>query len=184
MTEETANKKVYEDDELREMSIEDANSILNDEQFERWNELHTEELKQEAREHKQVKQETRKEALDIVADSARDEVYDEIKLRGATLRVNCSLNNEQQDAIQRIQKLSDNVDDKNEDVDVERFNDFQDALYEVLGAVLVDYDKRDVEDKFSELGLTGIRNVANEAIQKYMDKINEKEEVVEKFQQK
>ncbi len=168
-------EKTYSDAEMKELSLEEANSRLNDEQFERWNRLHDEKIMEQAERNEQRIEEEDNEAIDALKRSAENKLTDSIEVLGTELEVNISLNQRQKDLFQRLREL------ENDEDSIEKIGETENFIYELLGEISVNYSEDDWREKFEDVGFSGLQMIIQEIMRKYQKGFKEKNEVVKNF---
>ncbi len=176
--------KKYTEDELKELSIEEANTVLSEEQFEHWAELHNKKLEEQAEENWKNIQEDNEEAIDTLVKASKDELIEEIEVMGAILKINVSLNKKQKELFSKIQKLQKRADkSKDDETRLAKLDEMEQNIYEFLGEICVDYSSADWRSRFEDIGLTAIMQVTKKIMDAYSEKVKDKQGKVKKFRE-
>ena len=169
---------MYSEEEIKCMDVREANEKLGQEEFEVWRQFQRSKLEEQAEDNVKKWQERDENALDIIKSSVEDKLIEEIDVMGAKLKVDVSMNKEQQGVLKKFKQIEQDIEDGDE---IDNIQKCENIMYELLGSVTVEYSKNDWRDTLSGVGFKGLRDVVEGVMEKYMNIINENQEVVRKF---
>ena len=169
---------MYSEEEIKCMDVREANEKLGQEEFEVWRQFQRSKLEEQAEDNVKKWQERDENALDIIKSSVEDKLIEEIDVMGAKLKVDVSMNKEQQGVLKKFKQIEQDIEDGDE---IDNIQKCENIMYELLGSVTVEYSKNDWRDTLSDVGFKGLRDVVEGVMEKYMNIINENQEVVRKF---
>jgi len=169
---------MYSEEEIKCMDVREANEKLGQEEFEVWRQFQRNKLEDQADENVKKWQERDENALNIIKSSVEDKLIEEVDVMGAKLKVDVSMNKEQQRVLKKFKQIEQEIEDGDE---IDNMQKCENIMYELLGSVTVEYSKNDWRDTLSDVGFKGLRDVVEGVMEKYMNIINENQEVVRKF---
>lgn len=157
--------------ELLKLSEEEANTKLDDKEFERWQELH------KAKEKKDdiVKEREKKhsDAIETLTDSfKKDELTETIEVSGEKLTIILTMNREQIEMFKNMQKYNDMSFDNLEDMD-----GIEQEFAKFLDSVVKEHDYNDWMYFADEVGVRGLAKF----VEKVVEPIKEKGDSVKDF---
>ena len=169
---------MYSEEEIKCMDVREANEKLGQEEFEVWRQFQHSKLEEQAEDNVKKWQERDENALDIIKSSVEDKLIEEIDVMGVKLKVDVSMNKEQQGVLKKFKQIERDIEDGDE---IDNIQKCENIMYELLGSVTVEYSKNDWRDTLGGVGFKGLRDVVEGVMEKYMNIINENQEVVRKF---
>jgi len=167
----------WTDRELLALSLEEANSYLNDKQFERWKELKESKLRSEAKENVKEWSKQDNESIDTLIKASERELTTTVDVFGLELEATVTLDREQ---VQQFIKL-DNLSKKLSDVDKGELEEFENLAIVLLSDIVLDFSKPEWK-KFAEAkGLRGLMNVLVQIFTQVMQEDNKIKENIKSF---
>jgi len=159
----------YSDEELLELSRQEATEELSDEQFRRYNSLKAQKLEEDVEEYKGEQAESNAEGLDEILSSAQDDLTETIQVLGNDLEV---LVDPDESDVKKINELRGMAEE--EDLSDEEIQELKDSLFEFMGQFTVNYDAEDWKQTYSDRDV-GLRTIVEVAFEMF----NEVERVVQ-----
>lgn len=154
--------------ELRSMDVEEANTKLDDEEFEEWQEARKEYHLDNVEENSQKWAERDREAVQDLMDSAENSLKQRVEvLDDYELEVFLSLNQKQRDILFDIQKLSKEL--KKNELNEEDANKLEEYLVQFLSEVSVNYSREHFEIVSEKMGMKTLDAIAGEIIREVHD---------------
>lgn len=161
--------------DLLEMTEAEAKAQLDDEDFERWEQLH--QAKKFSDDFIEDRSENRKKALGILTSGIKDEMTDEVDLGGPEpLKVMVKLDERELELLEELSKYKGKEVEK---LDAQKTKELMEYAVKFLGAVTVDFDEHEWFEESKDIGLRGLFKI----IKLVMEPINENSKVVGKFRE-
>lgn len=161
----------YSDEELLEMSRDEAEYELSDEEFRRYNSLKAQQLEEKVDDYKGDKAEENAEGLGEILDSAREGLTDVVEVFGTEVEVLVDPDDADVKEIRKLQKKAEQDDLGDDDID-----ELKDSVFDFMAQFTVNYSKEDWKESYSgqDVGLRSVVETAYELFDSVEDSVNQK----------
>jgi len=175
------------EEKLKEMGIEEANSELSDEEFEKWHDLREESLLESANENRTKWEKEDAEALDILINKDEEGMVEEIEHQGNEIKYILNMDRKQENIYSKIMNL-----ESKENPNQEDRKRYKNLLMDFFAEIVTEFNEKEIKNAdfsskalakqcYRKWGRLPFQDLIEEILLKFYEEKREKMDTVEKF---
>lgn len=159
------------DEQLLELSKEEAKNRLEGEELERYNELKQQELEKGLEQKKKQDSEDNRKALKSMIEASRRELTTEVDIGGISLEVFVDPDIEDFSKLKKLQSMKD---EKIEDLSKKQVEELRSDMIELLAKASTNYSQKDWQTEFEDAGLNTVLHITGKVFNKIDEDLKQK----------
>lgn len=161
-------------EELKDLSYVEANSKLDDEEFEEWRKARREGLLESAHENRIKWAERDSKAENDLLEIGESGIRETVTVDGKEIDVRLLMNREQRNKMQRLMSYKQEFENLDENERIEKMDEVEDFFCEFLADLCPDYSKQDFLQYSNQKGLPALNKLGGKLIKPVMEEFSKK----------